>query len=82
MTENKYFILSLPEPALDAILKHTVQKKMQNVRQLYDGSYVIKLPVGATIPDELAGKKVFSLSEIGIEIEKRETGRPPHPWDL
>ena len=76
MIENKYFLLNLPEPALDAILSHCVEKAIDKVRILYDGSYVVKLPVDAIIPDILKNKQVYIHSEILKEIEKREIGRP------
>lgn len=76
MIENKYFILTLPEPAINAILSHCVEKTITNARKLYDGSYVIKLPVGTEIPDILKNKQAYNHSETLTEIEKREIGRP------
>ncbi len=74
---NTYFIIQLPEPALNAILTHCVEKTINNVRVLYDGSYVVKLPMYAIVPPVLQSKKTYTHSEILEEIKIREAGRSP-----
>ena len=74
--QNTYFILTLPEPALDAILTHTVEKAAVNARKLYGGSICVKLPVDAKIPSVLSSLKAYTHAEVLIEIAKREAGRP------
>ena len=73
---NTYFILTLPAPALNAILQHTVEKSIANARKLYDGSICIKLPMDAKNPFVLNSFKAYTHDEILIEIAKREVGRP------
>lgn len=74
---NTYFFLTLPEPALNAILAHCVEKTVDNVGKLYDGSYLVKLPMDAPIPSVLQNKTPYTHAEMIIERNKREAGRPP-----
>jgi len=73
--KNTYFILTLPEPALNAILEYSVEKSIINARKLYDGSICVKLPIDAKIPSVLNAFKTYSHSEVLTEIAKREIGR-------
>lgn len=73
---NTYFILTLPEPAMNAILSHCVEKTIGKARVLFDGSYVVKLPMNASIPAVLQSKQAYTHDEIMVEIAKREAGRP------
>ena len=62
----------MPEPALNAILTHCIGTA-ESQRKSIDGTKtVVKLPVGAEIPSVLKNKKVYSHSEILVEINKSE----------
>ena len=74
--KNTYFFISLPEPAFEAILEHCVSKKIENTRKLYDGSYIVKLPMNAITPSVLSSYKQYTHAETLIEIAIREKGRP------
>lgn len=74
--KNTYYILTLPEPALNAILEYTVEKSTVNARKLYDGSICVKLPVDAKVPSVLNSFTSFTHAEVMTEIAKREAGRP------
>jgi len=76
---NTYFFISLPEPAMNAILEHTVEKDLINAALLWDGSYLLKLPVNATIPPILTSHTPYTHSEMKIEKAIREQGRPEIP---
>jgi len=69
---NKYFILSLPEPALSAILSHCVEGS-NTVRKNKAGTKsVVKLPVNSEIPNILKSKTKYNHSEILTELSKPE----------
>ena len=70
---NLYFIINLPEQALDAIFKHVVQS-VETARKSLDGKKtLVKLPVElsqkiqngeAEIPAPLKNKTMYTHSEI------------------
>ena len=72
MIQNKYFIISLPEPALNAILEHCIESS-NTVRKNNDGTKaVVKLPVGADVPGILQSKTSYSHTEIISELSNSE----------
>lgn len=73
--KNTYFFVSLPEPAMDAILEHTVEGTIDDAAKLFDGSYLIKLPIDIPVPAPLS--HLTSYNHAGMLIEKaiREQGR-------
>lgn len=73
---NKYFFIKLPEPAMEAIMSHTIEKTVSNAAKLYDGSYLIKLPMKAKVPNVLKSHTAYTHSEMKIEKAKREKDRP------
>ena len=72
MIKNLYFIISLPEPALDAILTHCVGKAETQRKSLDGKKTVVKLPVGASIPAVLQNKTAYSHSEILEQLSSPE----------
>ncbi len=44
MPQNRYFIVSLPEPALNAILEHCVQTPTTVRKSLDESKAIVKLP--------------------------------------
>ena len=76
MILNKYFILNLPEPALNAILTHVVGT-VESQRKSLDGKKtVVKLPVGASIPAVLQNKTAYTHSEILQQLSSPEWSSP------
>ena len=76
MIKNLYFIIQLPDPALDVILKHCVGTA-ESQRKSFDGAKtVVKLPVGADIPNVLKNKKVYNHEQILLEMAKPEWSSP------
>lgn len=70
--KNKYFILSLPEPALNEILLHCIGKSEVQRKSVDGKNTVVKLPVGVIIPAILQNKQAYNHSEILIEMAKLE----------
>lgn len=72
MINNQYFIASLPDPALKAILKQCVEN-INTVRKSLDGTKaVFKLPLGATKPASFNAFTEYTHSEVLIELAKPE----------
>ena len=73
---NKYYILSLPEQALTAILEHTdiVQNKAADLR--YNNTKtkcIVKTKVGSERPNALPGNvKGMTHAEVKAELSKPE----------
>ncbi len=60
MIQNKYFIINLPEPGLNAILEHTIEN-INTLRSNNDKTkHIVKLPVGSTIPNSLQNKTSYN----------------------
>ena len=73
MIQNKYFLILLPESALDAIFQHCIEKNLEMCRRNNDKTKtVVKLLVGANIPAVLQGKTVYNHTEILQELSKPE----------
>lgn len=65
MIQNLYFILKIPDQAIDSILKHTVEKSVDATRRSNDDKLaVVKLPIGAKIPASMQNLKAYTHSEI------------------
>ncbi len=62
--KNLYFIVKLPEVALEQIYKHVVGKPETQRRSLDGKSVVVKLPVGAEIPQAMQHLTPLSHSEV------------------
>lgn len=74
---NTFFILSLPEPALEAILKHCIEKDNSKCRWNNDRKKCIpKLSMHAPIPPVLIGKTPYTHDEIVIKIRDPEWNPP------
>lgn len=72
MINNKYFIIELPSPALSAILSHCVESS-NTVRKNNTGTKaVVKLPVGANVPNILKSKTEYNHAEILTELNEPE----------
>jgi len=76
MIQNKYFIISLPEPALNAILTHIVGTAESQRKSLDGKRTVVKLPVGASIPAVLQNKTAYNHDQILLEMAKPEWSSP------
>lgn len=72
---NTFFFVSLPEPAMEAILKHTVQKSVEDCAKLHDGSCLLNLPMDADIPPQLQHLASYTHAEMKVEKAIREVGR-------
>lgn len=72
---NTYFFIRLPEPAFNAILKHTIESKESAIK-LWDDSYLVKLPMDADIPSVLNAYTPYNHADMLIEKAIREQGRP------
>lgn len=73
---NRYFIASLPAPALKVILKHCVES-IDSVRYSVDGSNaVFKLPIGAEKPSSFNAFTEYTHEEILIQMAKPEWSPP------
>ena len=76
MIENKYFIASLPAPALKVILKHCVEN-INTVRKSIDGSKaVFKLPLGTDKPASFNAFTEYNHENILIEMATSEWTPP------
>lgn len=73
---NKYFFIKLPEPAMNAILEHCVEKTIDKAAKLYDESYLMKLPMNTKIPTILKSHTAYTHKNMLIEKAIREQGRP------
>ena len=72
MILNKFFLINLPEPGLNVILKHTVEN-INTVRSNNDKTkHIVKLPVNSEIPVLLQNKTPYNHDEISIELSKPE----------
>ena len=69
---NKYYIISLPNAALNAILEHCIQTSSSIRKSLDNTKVVVKLPVGAKVPNIIKSKKEYTNTEIKIELRKPE----------
>ena len=69
---NKYFIIKLPDSALENILKHCVGTATSQRRSVDGKSVVVKLPVGSEIPGIMNHLTPYTHSEILIEMAKPE----------
>jgi len=75
--DNIYFILLDTDPDLVDILTHTVEDEL--TAPLWDGSYIVKLPMNVAIPVVLQGKASYTHAEMVIEQAVRDAGRPDDP---
>lgn len=76
MIENKYFIASLPAPALKVILKQCVES-IDTVRHSLDGSKtVFKLPVGAEKPASFNAFTEYNHEQILTQMASSEWTLP------
>ena len=66
---NTYFILDLPLAAVNALLKHCVGT---SPLELYDGSYLVKLPMDADIPEAFNAHTALTHAEMKVEKGIRE----------
>ena len=74
--ENKYFIASLPTPALKVILKHCVED-INTVRYSVDKSKaVFKLPKGAEKPASFNAFTEYTHTEILTQMATSEWTPP------
>lgn len=72
MITNKYYILNLPEPALNAILSHCVESA-ETARSNKDNTkHVVKLPIGSGVPAVLKSKTEYNHTEILQELNTSE----------
>jgi len=70
--KNTYFIISLPEPALDAILTFCIEST-DTVRKSNNGNKaVIKLPIDADTPAVLLSHQEYNHTQITTELSNTE----------
>lgn len=74
MMSFKYYFISLPEQALDAILKKCVTKDLDSQVKMWDGSYLIK--VEGKTPPVLKNYTAYTPETVKAEKIKRDKGRP------
>ena len=73
MSLVNYYFISLPEPAMDAILEHAVTGGLENQAKFWDGSYLIK--VEGELPTVFNSHTAYNHSEMKTEKAIREQGR-------
>lgn len=71
--DNKYFVIELPDNAFDVILSYCVEQSADKCRTSNDGKKrIVKLPVGAEIPNILRHYQIYTHEEIIQELKKQE----------
>jgi len=70
--KNKYYILSLPEPALDAILVFCIQSTSTVRKNDNKNKAVVKLPIDDPIPAVLQSKTPKTHAEMMVELANPE----------
>lgn len=73
MIQNKYYILSLPEPAINNIFKDCVGSIETQRKSVNGNKYVVKTPENTSIkPQSLNNFQAYTHEEILIELAKPE----------
>ncbi len=73
MILNKYYIIQLGSPAIDPYLVHTIESA-ESVRtnNISPNKFVVKLPVGASVPEIFNAWLEYNHAGILIEMAKPE----------
>ena len=71
MIANIYYIIPLPYPALQELLKYSVEKVVIRENKL-GNKKILKLPIGAVEPVQFSGFAKYTHTQLMAELQKTE----------